>query len=233
MARPKDPHARSALVAAARREFVVHGIQRARIEDITQACGLSKGAFYLHYESKEALFRELVESLQAGFEALRQDRQRSHRALLAASGGRADLGHDVRFLERLEALSVDEDRRLLELLWAWRDVTDVLLRGCQGTEFEGVVWQILDLEAARVREECQMLQGVRLIRDDVSGDLVGLMIVGTYLLMARRLSQASEPPDFEHLVTELQLLLKHGISPRPPALLERASQPSRKRSVTP
>jgi hypothetical protein len=59
------------------------------------------------------------------------------------------------------------------------------------------------------------------------------MIVGTYLLMARRLSQASEPPDFEHLVTELQLLLKHGISPGPPALLERASQPSRKRSVPP
>ena len=60
MARPADPHARAALIAAARAEFVKKGLRGARIEDITAACGLSKGAFYLHSSSKEALFGEVV-----------------------------------------------------------------------------------------------------------------------------------------------------------------------------
>jgi AcrR family transcriptional regulator len=235
MARPKDPHARSALVAAARREFVVHGIQRARIEDLTHACGLSKGAFYLHFESKEALFRELVEALQQRFDELRLDREQAYRALIASGGGAADLGRSPGFMARVRALDAHADRRLLELLWDWRDVTDVLLRGCQGTEFEGVVWQLLDVEAARVRDECQVLQRVKLIREDVDGALVGLMIVGTYLLVARQLSRATARPDFEQLVERLQQVMSLGLSPRP-ARRRRASptsRPSKHRGVTP
>ena len=60
MPRHADPNAKEALVAAARAEFARGGLRGARIEDITAACGLSKGAFYLHFESKEALFGELV-----------------------------------------------------------------------------------------------------------------------------------------------------------------------------
>jgi AcrR family transcriptional regulator len=232
MARPKDPHARSALIAAARREFRAHGILRARIEDLTQACGLSKGAFYLHFESKEALFRELVDSLQEGFEQLRRARQRAYLGLVEAGAG---AGRDPRFLARLTALNAEQDRHLLELLWDWRDVSDVLLRGCQGTEFEGVVWTLLDEEAARVRDECRVLQRVGLMRSDVPGDLVGSMIVGTYLLVARRLSQAAERPDFERLVEQLQHVISEGIAPRP-FPVPRKSKPKpkpKKRSVTP
>src|SRR3954470_16941147 len=61
MARPADPNAKEALVAAARAEFVRRGLRGARIEDITAACNLSKGSFYLHFESKEALFKTLVD----------------------------------------------------------------------------------------------------------------------------------------------------------------------------
>jgi len=70
MSRPADPTARSALVAAARAEFVRKGLRGARIEDITSAYGLSKGAFYLHFDSKEALFEELVRSLADDMEGL-------------------------------------------------------------------------------------------------------------------------------------------------------------------
>ena len=70
-------------MAAARREFVRSGIQKARIEDITQACGLSKGAFYLHFESKEALFREVVQALEVKFEAMRQSREGSYAELIS------------------------------------------------------------------------------------------------------------------------------------------------------
>src|SRR4051812_38210780 len=62
MPRHADPTSRDGLVAAARAEFARRGLRGARIEDITAACGLSKGAFYLHFESKEKLFGDLVEA---------------------------------------------------------------------------------------------------------------------------------------------------------------------------
>lgn len=209
MARPADPRAKSALVAAARKEFVRSGIQKARIEDITQACGLSKGAFYLHFDSKEALFRGVVSELQVEFEHLRVERQSAYEALTARGvppRNRAD-----RFIAALTEIDRREDRKLLELLWRWRDVTDVLLHGSQGTEFQDVMWTMLDHEVARVELECGALKDAGLLRGDVPGELLGLMIVGTYLLVARRLATLDTAPDFEHWVIALQTLITEGV----------------------
>lgn len=210
MGRPKDPKARAALVAAARREFVRVGIQRARIEDITHACGLSKGAFYLHFESKEALFRELVLALQERFEAVRLSRDAAHRGLPRKAPRGAAQGP---YAAKLMEIDAREDRALLELLWDWRDVTDVLLRGSQGTEFASVIWTILDREAERVERECAVLEGAGLMRDDVPSFVIGSMIIGTYLLIARRLSTLTQKPAFEPLVAALQSVMTEGISP--------------------
>ena len=217
MARPADPNARASLVAAARAEFVRHGILKARVEDITQACGLSKGAFYLHFDSKEALFRELTGVLEAAFEQIRADRERAYLGLVAARAGDNDHRADPTFVRALSELDAREDRRLLDLLWDWRDVIDVLLRGCQGTEFDGVMWQVLDQQLERLRDQCLNLQRVRLVRDDVSAELLGMMVVGTYMFVARRLVQAKVKPDFGELVTSLQRVMNAGMAPAPRA----------------
>lgn len=210
MARPKDPLARSALLAAARREFVRCGILRARIEDITQASGLSKGAYYLHFESKEALFRVLVKELEGHFEEVRSAREKAYRELLGRGlPGRRDPSPFI-----AELLEVDgrNDRWLLQLLWEWRDVTDVLLRGSQGTEFETVMWKLLDREMARVEGECVELKAAGLMRGDVPPSVLGSMIVGTYLMVARRMCTLSEKPDFEPLVHALQSVISDGVA---------------------
>jgi AcrR family transcriptional regulator len=208
MARPADPHARASLVAAARKEFVRSGIQRARIEDITQACGLSKGAFYLHFESKEALFGELVAALQERIEAHRRAREAAHRQVTARH---RRWSSDV--LAELAIVDQEQDRELLELLWEWRDVTDVLLRGCQGTVFEGVMWEVLDREVSRVEDEVRELSRAHVMRADIPADVVGLMVVGTYLLIARRFSLLDEKPDFDRWVLSLHALLAQGTLP--------------------
>ncbi|MFO0593670.1 MAG: helix-turn-helix domain-containing protein [Myxococcaceae bacterium] len=208
MARPADPHARSALIAAARREFRRSGIQRARIEDITQACGLSKGAFYLHFASKEALFREVVAGLQTHFDEVRERREQAYLELISA----VPKSKMNAIVTRLADVDAEGDRRLLELLWEWRDVADVLLRGSQGTEFEGVMWLMLDAEAQRVAEQCGALGRAKLVRADVPAELVGMMIVGTYLMVARRIALATQKPDFEPWVRSLQSLIAEGIA---------------------
>src|SRR5687767_5530925 len=86
MARPADPHARRSLVTAARRAFAKSGIVGARIEDITAACGLSKGAFYLHFKSKEQLFGELVAQFRAEMDALLDQRKAQMAAFFLEHG---------------------------------------------------------------------------------------------------------------------------------------------------
>lgn len=215
MARPKDPHARSALIAAARKEFVRSGIQKARIEDVTSACGLSKGAFYLHFESKEALFRELVSQLEEHFEQLHDERERAYGQVI--SRGLSQALKSKNLVEELVAVDQAEDRKLLELLWDWRDVTDVLLRGSQGTPFDGVMWTLLDRETSRVEAQSVALKSVGLVRSDVPGEVLGLMIVGTYLMVARRLTRLRQKPDFDHWVRSLHGVIAQGISNSEPA----------------
>ena len=53
---------RAALLQAALDEFFEKGFSAARMGDIARRAGLSKGAVYLYFDSKEALFRDLIES---------------------------------------------------------------------------------------------------------------------------------------------------------------------------
>ena len=208
MARQKDPQSRTALIAAARGEFARVGVLRARIEDITNACGLSKGAVYLHFESQEALFRELARELQRRIDGVNATREEASRALLA--GGLPDRKNATAFVAALLALEGEKDRGLLEALWEWRDVTAVLLSGSQGTEFEGVMWTILDREAARIELQGVAMQQAGLMHPEVPPELMGAMVIGTWLMVSRRLSKLTQKPDFEPWVGALQSVIADG-----------------------
>jgi AcrR family transcriptional regulator len=56
------------LLAAGRKHFDLYGLSKTRVEELAQAVGISKGAFYLFYESKEALFMEVVEAAERDFQ---------------------------------------------------------------------------------------------------------------------------------------------------------------------
>lgn len=51
---------RKALLTAALDEFYERGFTAARMDDIARRAGLSKGSVYLYFDSKDALFTELV-----------------------------------------------------------------------------------------------------------------------------------------------------------------------------
>lgn len=52
------------------RQFSAYGLRKTNIEELAEAAGISKGAFYLFYPSKEALFMDVVEQVE---ERLRQE----------------------------------------------------------------------------------------------------------------------------------------------------------------
>ena len=61
----KDGTTRARIERAALKLFARGGIDGVSIKDIAGACGLSDGAMYRHFESKEALARTLFEAIHA------------------------------------------------------------------------------------------------------------------------------------------------------------------------
>ena len=234
MARTADPHAKEALVAAARAEFARRGLRGARIEDITSACGLSKGAFYLHFESKEGLFGLLVQELMTELLATSEERVRGTQAFFAEHGAlsSADFQKGSAKLKEWDRLELSMDLRTLELLWSFRDVFDVLLSGAHGTAFEKTVWIMIDAEIARIAENHRKFQVTGCLRTDVEPELFGAMVVGTYLLVGKQMARAAEKPDLALLARSLQTLIHEGSVPRVPASPAAAARDLRPAAVS-
>ncbi len=216
MSRPADPNAKDALTAAARAEFAKKGLRGARVEDITAACGLSKGAFYLHFESKEGLFKSLVDAFMAEMAACGASRLEGMQRFLADLGPLTadDFRWQSERFQRFTDLECGEDLRTLEAMWLYRDVLDVLLSGCQGTPFERTIWELIDLEHARVAENHRQFQAAGCCRADVPAELFGSMIIGTYLLVGKRMAREQEKPDLALWARALHSLIHEGSATR-------------------
>jgi AcrR family transcriptional regulator len=215
MPRHADPNAKDALVAAARREFAERGLRGARIEDITASCGLSKGAFYLHFPSKEALFGELVGSFSGVMGSCTERRDREMNEFLAEHGAitRRDLAEQTPRYRRFLEMETSGDLRILETLWEYRDVVGVLLRGAQGTKFEGAIWEMTDREIERIKLHFNQFQGQHACRTDIPPEIFGSMIVGTYVLLGARMSRMAEKPDLAEWARSLHILIREGSAP--------------------
>jgi AcrR family transcriptional regulator len=216
VARPADPHAKDALAAAARSEFVKKGLRGARVEDITAACGLSKGSFYLHFSSKEKLFAELVQGFEQRMRAATGARLLAMREFHEHEGAltREDLADGSPRLRRLVELEMAHDLASLECMWAFRDVVHVLFAGAQGSEFEGTVWALVEAEERRVSLEFAELQGQGACRDDISPEVFATLIVGTYVRVIQRMAGMVEKPDLASWARSLQELIREGSAPR-------------------
>jgi AcrR family transcriptional regulator len=57
----RSEETRSRILESAIKLFSIRGYNKARVDDICAEAGISKGAFYHHFESKQALFRALLD----------------------------------------------------------------------------------------------------------------------------------------------------------------------------
>lgn len=73
----RSEETRAHILEAALRRFASVGYSAASVDEICAAAGVSKGAFYHHFPSKQALFLELLnewlDTIDAGFEAVRKE----------------------------------------------------------------------------------------------------------------------------------------------------------------
>ena len=146
----------SELTAAALDLFVEKGFAATRLEDVASRAGVSKGTLYLYFDSKEALFRAVVE--EAVVPILLVARQQME----AFEGSSADLLHRLIFgwwgqfggtrLAGLSKLIISEAQNFPEVAQYYHDQVivrgralfrTVLQRGVEQGEF-----RLLDIQTA-------------------------------------------------------------------------------------
>jgi AcrR family transcriptional regulator len=59
---------RAKLLEKGRECLVTYGIRKTNVEDLTEAAGISKGAFYLFFDSKETLFFEIIGQFETEYQ---------------------------------------------------------------------------------------------------------------------------------------------------------------------
>ncbi len=196
MARPGDPHARVDLLRAAEAVFVERGLRDAKVEDITQRARRSKGSFYLHFESKDDAFREIVETILARLAAIVDAALEAYRSPV----------------DELPSVWLEKDMAIFEFLWSNRDVMRLCLAGGGGAQFG----YLIDGFAERAHESSKALlaRGVEagFYREDVDVDLVGLMIAGAYDRLARRVVRSPTKPNLRRWLSEAQRFVLAGIA---------------------
>ena len=194
MSRTPDPTTKIQLLAAAEQVFAARGLALAKVEEITRRAGTSKGAFYLHFESKDEAFKQVVESFLARLASRLP-------APTDVPGGGATPEEALAFWR-----AADTD--LYEFLWQNRAIVSIL-QGCQG---DHVYLVEAFHEEIRVRtvEWISHWKRVGLFRPEIDTELAATLLVGAHNELARRMVISTMRPPIGEWVQKAQGVFVRG-----------------------
>ncbi len=218
MGRPPRPDLREALLEAARTEFARRGLERARVEDVARRAGVSKGAFYLHFETKEQAFEELLQRFMGAFEDQARRREEAEEAFRTTHARTPAAELRTRQME----FDGEVDVELLEMLWRSRELLAVIERA-GGERYQRTVDQFRHRMQAFVARRMAVKQANGWIRRDVPPALLGDILVGSFEGFARRMFHLEEKPDLRAWLRSFTEILYDGV-------LERPASPARRRA---
>jgi AcrR family transcriptional regulator len=196
--RTKDVSAKIRLLAAAEAVFVESGLDRAKVEDITKKAGLSKGAFYLHFESKEHAFRQLAESIISRMASYLDAEQGS-------GSSRADPA--AYFRGRIE-----KDTELFEFMWQSRGLMRLLLEGGKSATFGYLIDEFAERACHSIAELLTMGVKDGLYDADLDVELTSVIISGAYDRIVRQMVKRRTKPDIAAWLEKVQRVVLFGIA---------------------
>lgn len=189
MARKADPTIRGRLLSAARAEFSAHGLDGAKVSEITRRAGISKGAFYLHFDTKDRAFDEVTQDF---FDLL-------HGMMLELD----PILESDRDLETIASEVVAHDVRIMEFLWSERQFARILFEGAHSSKHISLIEDF----ARRVQTHIEKQLTIDVRRGRLpEGTNVGLFaafLAGGWDRYARCFLCADEKPNFEADVRDL------------------------------
>ncbi|HEY2518230.1 MAG TPA: helix-turn-helix domain-containing protein [Polyangiaceae bacterium] len=194
MSRTADPTAKIHLLRASEEVFAERGLALAKVEEITRRAGTSKGAFYLHFSSKEEAFKQVVESF------------------LARIGARLpSLPDAMKSAETPEeALEFwrTSDADLYEILWQNRAIVSIL-QGCQG-EWSYLLETFTEAMHERTVEWISHWKSIAFFREEIDTELAATLLLGAHTELSRKMVTSTTKPPIADWVAKAQAVFVRG-----------------------
>lgn len=157
------------ILSAARREFLARGFQAASLRSIVRDAGVTTGAFYGYYKSKEALFSALVEreyetllgryrQVQAEFARLPPEEQRA----------------------RMDGYAGECMDWMLDYAYDHLDAFRLILCRSEGTRYENLVHEMAETEVRSTHDFARVLRGLGIDARDLDPQLEHMLVSGMF-----------------------------------------------------
>lgn len=194
---------RRALLEAALSAFSEHGYHATHVSHIVKEAGVARGTFYLHFESKHAVFEALIEQmLEIFLESRPEHWEPDFSSFVAAE----------------KALS-QSYRAILNTFRTHRRLCRLLFEEAIGLEqgFAERLAQHFAVWHRRVKTTLERLISEGLARRDLDTEVSAELVLGMVERLARRYLFAEAEPDLERLVKALVHFELSGVRPLPAA----------------
>ncbi|MGQ9475830.1 MAG: TetR/AcrR family transcriptional regulator [Actinomycetota bacterium] len=169
----KATERREHILRSAGKVFSRKGYRLSSVSDIVEEAAIGRGTFYLYFESKRDIFRELIEAYFRGYAEVLEE---NHRRLVEALSGKGKVLRTWR----------DNMARVLRYHSENPELTSIVYREALGSDedFSEMVEELSTLARKRLREEFQLMYRKGMMRKcDV--ELVTSIVMGStvYLIM--------------------------------------------------
>ncbi|MGK3965647.1 TetR/AcrR family transcriptional regulator [Sorangium sp. So ce118] len=198
MPRLADRRARIELLRAAEAAFTERGLAAARVEDITERAGVSKGAFYLHFQSKDDCFKQIVETFIARLAGCVEPPP------IVFESERASINE---YLKRVLAHDVE----VLEFCWQNRALLRMMLAGGGGAPYAYLIDEFAQRVARQVESRVRYAIDIGLYRCDLDPSVIAALISGAFDRLVRKLIDAPSRPDIGAWCSQVLQLFTHGL----------------------
>ncbi|CAN5495978.1 hypothetical protein BH09MYX1_BH09MYX1_18390 [soil metagenome] len=175
--------------------FAEKGLEGARVEEIARRAKVSKGAFYLHFESKEEAFRQVVESFLARCSAIVQEPE-SFKTLPSDP-------------EEMLTFIYEHDVSTFEYLWQSRAFLQIM-ESCSGPH-KYLLDAFLEHTQQNSERWIRMWKEQGLFRANIDEPVAATMICGGYRELVRRMVASPKKPPVADWLRDVQRLLVFGL----------------------
>lgn len=139
------------ILQSANDEFAEHGFEQASVRVIAKNAGVTIGAIYKHFKSKEDIFKVLVSPILNHL--YRRSKELTNQAIEEIK---------VNGLQAFGEKSDDSNRELLEFIYQNDPIVNLLFNCSQGTEFESIRHDLVNLEVQGAKKLIDVLKEKRL-----------------------------------------------------------------------
>ena len=189
----------SLILKAAMQEFLEKGFQAASLRNIVKQAGVTTGAFYGYYHSKEALFEALVGEQYDYFMDCFCQAQRDFAKLPPQ--------------EQPEHLGIDSGACMHQmLLYAYQHLDEfkLLLCGAEGTRFSHFIDEMVGIELQGTHDYLKVLADLGRPAPPIDERLEHILITGMFHTFFELVIHEMPLPDAENYVKEMRAFYTAG-----------------------